>query len=146
MSSRPLTPPYVPFGIRRFNRLSAIDASARTGQGSHNTLPVRAFRLLQSGSALHFRLFPSSPALYSPIGRPATPVSPAFAGSAPSFVVSSIASRCTSAFVFAAIRSSVAGFASCPLRKSSRSSREYKPSRSPSPAGLSCLDFDSLAS
>ncbi|WP_231586979.1 hypothetical protein, partial [Paenibacillus sp. E194] len=60
MSSRPLTPPYVPFGIRRFNRLSAIDEGARTEQGSHNILPVRAFRLLQSDSVLRFRLSASS--------------------------------------------------------------------------------------
>ncbi|MCC3381259.1 hypothetical protein ACFQ5D_16610 [Paenibacillus farraposensis] len=45
MSSRPLTPPYVPFGIRRFNRLSAVGEDARTVQGSHNILPVQAFRL-----------------------------------------------------------------------------------------------------
>ena len=42
MSSRPLTPPYVPFGIRRFNRISA---ETRTGQGCCSIPPVRVFCL-----------------------------------------------------------------------------------------------------
>lgn len=126
MSSRPLTPPYVPFGIRRFNRLSAIDASARTGQGSHSTLPVRAFCLLQSDSILHFRLSASSPVLCSPIGKPATPVLLTFAGFAPSFEASSTVSKCTCASVFVAIHSSFVGFVSCLLHRSIQSSHECR--------------------
>src|SRR5690606_40306223 len=118
---------------------------ARTEQGSHSTLLVRAFRLLQSDSALRFRLYASNPALYFPIGMPAIPVSPACAGSVPSFSASSIASRCTCAFVCAAIRSSLAGFASCRLHRSDLASRECRPLRSPLPLLHSCLVFDSCA-
>ncbi len=145
MSSRPLTPPYVPFGIQRFNRLSAIVVDARTVQGSHNTLPVRAFRMLWSETAPGYRQLASIPSVYFPMGRPATPVSPASAGFAPSFSASSNLSRCTCASAFAAIHSSFAGFASCWLHRNSRSIRECRPSRSPSPAGRFCLAFGSLA-
>ena len=64
MNSRPPTPPYVPFGIRRFNRISA---RTRTGQGCCSILPVRVF-LLRSLSG-HDRSLPcaSSPSgNYSP--------------------------------------------------------------------------------
>ncbi len=75
MSSRPLTPPYVPFGIRRFNRISAIDVDARTAQESHNILPVRAFRLLWNETAPGFQRYASTPDGSFPIGKPAIPVS-----------------------------------------------------------------------
>ncbi|ADY54468.1 hypothetical protein Sgly_0095 [Syntrophobotulus glycolicus DSM 8271] len=42
-SFRSTPQPYVPFGIRRFNRISAISAETRIAQENRNILPVRVF-------------------------------------------------------------------------------------------------------
>ena len=52
-SSRPLTPPCVPFGTRR---LGSISARTRIGQGCCSVRPVRVFHLSWSFSEYHFRL------------------------------------------------------------------------------------------
>ena len=70
MSSRPLTPPCVPFGTRRFNRISASYESARIGPESHSIRLVRAFRLLWNISESHFRLFSNSRDVCFPTGKP----------------------------------------------------------------------------
>jgi hypothetical protein len=140
LNSRPLTPPCVPFGTRRFNRLSAICEDARIVQGNHNIPPVRAFRSLSTAVKPHFQQCASSPVGNCPIGMPATPVFLISLSSVPLFSASSIASRCTCGIFFAAIHSSFAKSASCPPHNSSQAIREYRPLPSPSPCVRSCLD------
>ena len=131
MSSRPLTPPCVPFGTRRFNRISASYESARIGPESHSIRLVRAFRLLWNISESHFRLFSNSRDVCFPTGKPGILGYSISLGSVSLFSASSIVSRYTSETFCAAIHSSFAIFVSSQLRNSSRSSHEYSPSARP---------------
>ena len=75
LSPRPLTPPCVPFGTRRFNRISA---ETRTGQGCCSIQPVRVFLLrllavhghsLPCASRLSGNCLPPTPAIpVCPVG------------------------------------------------------------------------------
>ncbi|MNT55528.1 hypothetical protein D3C72_1927700 [compost metagenome] len=111
--------------------------------GSHNTRPVRAFRLLWNGTVLGFRPLASSPSGSSPIGMPATPVFPVSLGSVPLFSAPSTVSRYTFAAFYAAICSSFARSVLYRLRRNSRSSRVCRLSPSPSLDEHSYPDFDS---
>ena len=93
---RPLTPPCVPFGTRRFNRLSASFEFARTSVGYSCILLVRAFRLLWNILVLGFLLFASNLAGGSPTDRPGLARYRVFLSSSLWSLVSSIVSRCTS--------------------------------------------------
>ena len=137
MSSRPPTPPCVPFGTRRFNRISA---RTRTGPGYSCIPPVRVFPLrLPFG---HDRSLPCASRLsgnYSPT-RPAIPVSPASSGSAPSFWVSSIVSRYSTCSGGEATHPIFASLSSCLLSRSSPAIPGCRLLRSPSPSGHFCPD------
>ena len=137
MNSRPPTPPYVPFGIRRFNRISA---KTRTGQGYCSILPVRVFLLrLLSG---HDRSSPCASRLFGNYlpPMPAIPVFPIALGFLPSFWVSSIVSRYSIGIGDVANRPILASLSSCSLSRSSPASPGCRPLRSPSPFGHFCPD------
>ena len=130
MSSRPLTPPCIPFGTRRFRPLKC-NVSARTGPGCHNIRLGRAVCLLFNMLTPGFPISSSSPVWNFPIGMPATSVLPIYTDFEPLFWVSSIVSRCTCGIFFSATHSRSALSASCPLYGNSQSIHEYRPSRFP---------------
>ena len=137
MGSRPPTPPYVPFGIRRFNRISA---ETRTGQGCCSILPVRVFLLrLLAG---HDRSLPCASRLFDNCSppKPAIPVFPVASDFLPSFWVSSTVSRCSICIGGVTIRPILALLSSCLLFRSSPTIPGCRPLRSPSPFGHFCPD------
>ena len=137
MSSRPLTPPCVPFGTRRFNRISA---RTRTGQGCCSIPPVRVFHLrLRSG---HDHSLPCANRLCGNCLQPspATPVSLIMLGPLLWSLVSSIVSRCSICIGGGANRPIPALFSSCSLSRSNQAIPGGRPLHSPSPFGHFCPD------
>ena len=135
MSSRPLTPPCVPFGTRRFNRISA---ETRTGQGCCNIPPVRVFLLrLPSG---HDRSSPCANKLSDNCSppMPAIPVFPVASGFLPSFWVSSIVSRYSTYNGGEATRPISASLSSYSRSQSSPTIPGCRLSHSPSLSGHFC--------
>ena len=137
MSSRPLTPPYVPFGIRRFNRISA---ETRTGQGYCSILPVRVFCLRLPLKELLFPPIASNPYESFRIGAPPIREFRAESNSLLESSESSIASICTYECGDEATRPISASLSSCLLSRSSPASPGCRPSHSPSPSGHFCPD------
>ena len=137
MNSRPPTPPYVPFGIRRFNRISA---RTRTGQGYCSIPPVRVF-LLRSLSG-HDRSLPcaSSPSgNYSP-PMLAIPVFPVASSCSLWSWGSSTVSRYSFCSDGEATHPISALLSSCSLSRSSPAIPGCRPLPSPSPSGHFCPD------
>ena len=137
MSSRPLTPPCVPFGTRRFNRISA---ETRTSQGYCNIQPVRVFLLrLPSG---HDCSSPCANKLSDNCSPPvpAIPESPVSLGFLPSFWVSSIVSRYSTCIGGEATCPILASSSSCLLSRSSPAIPGCRLLHSPSPFGHFCPD------
>lgn len=137
MSSRPLTPPCIPFGTRRFNRISA---RTRTGQGCCSIPPVRVFlsrlpfgygHFLPCASRLSGNCLQPSPAILE---------SPVVSSSSLSFWASSTASRCTFGFGGAAICPILASLSSCLQSRSSPAIHGCRPFHSPSLFGHFCPD------
>ena len=110
MNSRPLTPPYIPFGIRRFNLLSTV---TRTCWIYQNIRPVRVFHLLLNDSELLFLLFSNSQGEYCPTCRLGFPVSLISLGFSLSSPASSTVSRYTSGCGTEASHSNLSWFPSC---------------------------------
>ena len=135
MSSRPLTPPYVPFGIRRFNRIST---ETRTGQGCCSILPVRVFCLRLP---LRESLFPpiaSNPYESFRIGAPPIRGFRAESNYLLGSSESSIVSICTYGCGVEATYPNPALLSSCSLSRSSPAIPRCRPLHSPSPSGHFC--------
>ena len=135
MSSRPLTPPCVPFGTRRFNRISA---RTRTSQECCSIPPVRVFLL-----RLPFGHDYSLPCASRLCGNclqpsPATPVFLIVLGSLLWSLVSSIVSRCSICIGGEATYPIPASLSSCLLSRSSPASPGCRPLHSPSLFGHFC--------
>ena len=137
MSSRPLTPPCVPFGTRRFNRISA---RTRTGQGCCNIQPVRVFLLRLPSVYAHSSTYASRLYGNCSLPSPAIPVYPAALDSLLSLSASSIASKYNSGNGGAASRPILASLSSCSLSRSSPTIPGCRSLRSASPFGHFCPD------
>ena len=137
MSSRPLTPPCVPFGTRRFNRISA---RTRTGQGCCSIPPLRVFLLRLPSGRDHS--LPCASRLCGNCLQP-SPVTPVFLivlGSLLLSLVSSIVSRCSICIGGEATRPISASLSSCLLFRSSPAIHGCRFSHSPSLSGHFCPD------
>ena len=86
------TPPCVPFGTRRFNRISA---ETRTGQGYCSIRPVRVFLLKWRGLPWLFPTYANILYGSNHTGMPPIPGLRVSTGSSPSSSAASTASRCT---------------------------------------------------
>ena len=137
MSSRPLTPPCVPFGTRRFNRISAL---ARTVSGYCSIQHGRVFllRALPVQSALPH--IASTPCEFLPPSMPVLSARPALLDSLFWFWVSSIASRCTCVSGGEATYPTPALLSSCSLSRSSPAIHGCRPLHSASHYGHFCPD------
>ena len=135
MSSRPLTPPCVPFGTRRFNRISA---QTRTGQGCCSIRPVRVFCLRLLSRELLSPTIANSLCESCRICRQPNPGCLAESDSLLSSLVASIASRCSSGICVAASRPIPASLSSCSLSRSSQAIPRCRLLRSPSLSGHFC--------
>ena len=135
MSSRPLTPPCVPFGTRRFNRISA---QTRTGQGCCSIRPVRVFCLRLLSRELLSPTIANSLCESCRICRQPNPGCLAESDSLLSSLVASIASRCSSGICVAASRPIPASLSSCSLSRSSQAIPGCRLLRSPSLSGHFC--------
>ena len=135
MSSRPLTPPCVPFGTRRFNRISAF---ARTVLGYCSIQHGRVFllRVLPVQSALP--RISNTPCEFLPQSMPVLSALPALPNSPLWFWVSSTVSRCTFGNGGEATRPTFASLSSCSLSRSSPAIPRCRPLHSPSPSGHFC--------
>ena len=135
MSSRPLTPPCVPFGTRRFNRISAL---ARTVSGYCSIQHGRVFLLrdlpVQSASQ-HIANMPFEFLLLS---MPFVSALPALSSSLLWFWASSIVSRYTFETSGGATRPICASLSSCSLSRSSPAIPGCRLLRSPSLSGHFC--------
>ena len=120
MSGRPLTPPYVRFRIRRFNRISA---ETRTARISCNIRLVRVFHLLEPNARL--RVSRSASRLFANmlLHTLATLVRLVSSGFLFFCAFSSTVSICTCGFFVSAIRPSLRGFSLFGRFRSSLSSR-----------------------
>ena len=138
MRSRPLTPPCVPFGTRRFNRISAL---ARTVSGYCSIQHGRVFLLrdLLVQSALQH--IASMPFEFSPLSMPVLSALPASSNSLLWFWASSIVSKYTSGTGGEATHPNLALLSSCSLSRSSPAIPGCRPLRSASPFGHSCPDY-----
>ena len=135
MSSRPLTPPCVPFGTRRFNRISA---QTRTGQGCCSIRPVRVFCLRLLSRELLSPTIANSLCESCRICRQPNPGCQAESDSLPSFSVASIVSICTYGFGGATTHPNPAWLSSCSLSRSSSAGPGCRLLRSPSLSGHFC--------
>ena len=137
MSPRPLTPPCVPTGTRRFNRISA---ETRTGQGYCSIQPVRVF--LSRLPVAHGHFLPCASRLSGNClpPTPATLVCPVESGSLLSFWASSIVSRYSIGTFCAAIRPTFALLSSYLQSRSNQASPGCRPLPSASPLGHFCPD------
>ena len=137
MSDRPPTPPCVPFGTRRFNRISA---QTRTGLGYCSILPVRVFLSRLPVAHGHFLPYASRLSGNCLPPTPATLVCPVESGSLLSFWASSIVSRYSIGTFCAAIRPTFASLSSYLQSRSNQASPGCKPIPSASRIGHFCPD------
>ena len=137
MSSRPLTPPCVPFGTRRFNRISVL---ART---------VSGYCSIQHGRVFLLRALPVQSALlhiasilceFLPPSMPVLSALPASSNSLLWFWASSIVSKYTSGTGGEATCPIPASLSSCSRSRSSPAIPGCRPLHSPSPFGHFCPD------
>ena len=104
MSSRPLTPPYVRFRIRRFNDLSAVP---RIFWICHHTRLMRGIRLSRTYGESSYRLFANSQAVNLPTPTLCLLGRQAVSGCHILRKSSSIASRISAVFCGVSIRSAI---------------------------------------
>ena len=136
MSSRPLTPPCVPFGTRRFNRISAL---ARTVSGYCSIQHGRVFPLRDLPVQSALQHIANMPFAFSPLSMPFLSALPALSSSLLWSLVSSIVSRYTSGTYGLATCPTLASSSSCSLSQSSPAISGCRPLRSPSFFGISAL-------
>ena len=137
MSSRPLTPPCVPFGTRRFNRISAL---ARTVSGYCSIQHGRVFLLRDLPVRSASQHIANMPFEFLLLSMPFLSALPALSSSLLWFWASSIVSRYTSETSGGATRPIFASLSSCLLSRSSPAIPGCRPLRSPSLSGHSCPD------
>ena len=122
MNSRPLTPPYVPFGIRRFNNLSAVPRIVRLCHHNHS---MRGIRLLMTCLKSSSKQLANSLDGNWPILLLSTCRCQDVLGFRIWRMDSSIASRRFAGFFFAATRSIASSWNSWLLSNSTQASLSY---------------------
>ena len=138
MSSRPPTPPYVPFGIRRFNRISAL---ARTVSGYCSILLGRALSLRDPLALLALQNFSSTLFELSELSTLFLLALQAWSNSPFGFLASSIVSKCTYGFVASATHPTFALLSSCLQSRSNPAIHGCRLLHLPSLSGHFCPDY-----